>query len=312
MEGGIGVSGVTPPLNVTQLNDRLAQAARELGIPVARARVMLCTLIVSQMLPDAVAIKGGMGIKLRFGERGTRATSDLDLSTCSRGEEFEQVFRARLAEGWGTVPPSKGERRRSPDAPDRVAFTASVRVAKLHDPGLARPEYVMHPYRVSIAFLGNAWGALDVEVSDPEIGLHAHPRKEIDGELAWFGGYFSFGELQPVELVDLEYQIAQKIHAVTDPAYERAHDLVDLQILWNVEPDLPLLNRLCVGTFGWRNQQLWPPLPLRQMEGWALAYADAREETEVNGHTPVLANVAVARDWLGEIIERIAAFDARA
>jgi hypothetical protein len=170
----------------------------------------------------------------------------------------------------------------------------------------------MHPYRVSIAFLGNAWGALDVEVSDPEIVLHAHPRKEIDGELAWFGGYFSFGELQPVELVDLEYQIAQKIHAVTDPAYERAHDLVDLQILWNVEPDLPLLNRLCVGTFGWRNQQLWPPLPLRQMEGWALAYADAREETEVNGHTPVLANVAVARDWLGEIIERIAAFDARA
>lgn len=312
MEGGIGVSGVTPPLNVTQLNDRLAQAARELGIPVARARVMLCTLIVSQMLPDAVAIKGGMGIKLRFGERGTRATSDLDLSTCSRGEEFEQVFRARLAEGWGAVPPSKGERRRSPDAPDRVAFTASVRVAKLHNPGLARPEYVMHPYRVSIAFLGNAWGALDVEVSDPEIGLHAHPRKEIDGELAWFGGYFSFGELQPVELVDLEYQIAQKIHAVTDPAYERAHDLVDLQILWNVEPDLPLLNRLCVGTFGWRNQQLWPPLPLRQMEGWALAYADAREETEVNGHTPVLANVAVARDWLGEIIERIAAFDARA
>ena len=134
------MSGVTPPLNVTQLNDRLAQAARELGIPVARARVMLCTLIVSQMLPDAVAIKGGMGIKLRFGERGTRATSDLDLSTCSRGEEFEQVFRARLAEGWGTVPPSKGERRRSPDAPDRVAFTASVRVAKLHDPGLARPE----------------------------------------------------------------------------------------------------------------------------------------------------------------------------
>jgi hypothetical protein len=312
VDGGIGVSGVTPPVNVTQLNDRLAQAARELGIPVARARVMLCTLIVSQMLPDAVAIKGGMGIKLRFGERGTRATSDLDLSTCSRGEEFEQVFRARLAEGWGTVPPSKGERRRSPDAPDRVAFTASVRVAKLHDPGLARPEYVMHPYRVSIAFLGNAWGAMDVEVSDPEIGLHAHPRKEIDGELAWFGGYFSFGELQPVELVDLEYQIAQKIHAVTDPAYERAHDLVDLQILWNVEPDLPLLNRLCVGTFGWRNQQLWPPLPLRQMEGWALAYADAREETEVNGHTPVLANVAVARDWLGEIIERIAAFDARA
>ncbi len=75
MEGGVGVSEVTPPLNVTQLNDRLAQVAAELGIPIARARVMLCTLIVSQMLPDAVAVKGGMGVKLRFGERGTRATS---------------------------------------------------------------------------------------------------------------------------------------------------------------------------------------------------------------------------------------------
>lgn len=89
MEVGVGVNEVTPPLNVTQLNDRLAQIAAELGIPVARARVMLCTLIVSQMLPDAVAVKGGMGVKLRFGERGTRATSDLDISTRVRGEAFE-------------------------------------------------------------------------------------------------------------------------------------------------------------------------------------------------------------------------------
>ena len=88
------MNGMIPPLNVTQLNARLAQVAAELGIPVARARVMLCTLIVSQMLPDAVAVKGGMGLKLRFGERGTRATSDLDVSARLRGEEFEQVFGA--------------------------------------------------------------------------------------------------------------------------------------------------------------------------------------------------------------------------
>jgi hypothetical protein len=140
VEGGVGVSEVTSPLNVTQLNDRLARVASELVVPIARARVMLCTLIVSQMLPDAVAVKGGMGVKLRFGERGTRATSDLDVSTRVRGEDFERAFRVRLGEGWGTVPPSKGEQRRNPQAPDRVAFTATVRAVKLHDPGLARPE----------------------------------------------------------------------------------------------------------------------------------------------------------------------------
>ena len=305
MEGGVGVSEVTPPLNVTQLNARLAQVAAELGIPVARARVMLCTLIVSQMLPDAVAVKGGMGVKLRFGERGTRATSDLDVSTRARGEEFEQAFRARLAEGWGTVPPSKGEQRRDPDAPERVAFTATVRAVKLHDPGLARPEYVMYPYRVSIAFLGNGWGALDVEVSDPEIDSHAHSRRDIDGELVQFGAYFGFGGLQSVELVDLEYQIAQKLHAVTDPSYVRAHDLVDLQLLWNAAPDLQVLQELCERTFDWRQQQVWPPLPLRPMDGWELAYADARAETEVGNTTPVLPDMTAAREWLTQVIKVI-------
>ncbi|MDR6865885.1 hypothetical protein J2Y69_000470 [Microbacterium resistens] len=300
------MSEVTPPLNVTQLNARLAQVASELGIPVARARVMLCTLIVSQMLPDAVAVKGGMGVKLRFGERGTRATSDLDVSTRIRGDEFEQAFRARLAEGWGTVPASKGELRRNPDAPERVAFTATVRAVKLHDPGLARPEYVMHPYRVSITFLSAAWGALDVEVSDPEIDPYAHTRKEIDGELVQFGAYFGFGDLQAVELVDLEYQIAQKLHAVTDLAYVRAHDLVDLQLLWSAGPDLPVLRELCVRTFDWRRQQAWPPLPLRPMGGWEFAYSDARAETEVGGATPVLPDIALAREWLGQVIDIIA------
>lgn len=306
MEGGVSVSEVTPPLNVTQLNARLAQVATELGIPVARARVMLCTLIVSQMLPNAVAVKGGMGVKLRFGERGTRATSDLDVSTRVRGEEFEQAFRARLVEGWGTVPASKGEQRRNPDAPERVAFTATVRAAKLHNPGLDRPEYVMHPYRVSIAFLGAAWGALDVEVSDPEIEPYAYARKEIDGELVQFGACFGFGHLQPVELVDLEYQIAQKIHAATDPDYVRPHDLVDLQLLWNVGPDISSLHSLCMRTFDWRRQQIWPPLPLRPMGGWELAYADARAETEVGGTTPVLPDITAARDWLAQIIKLIA------
>lgn len=51
---------------------------------------------------------------------------------------------------------------------------------------------------------------------------------------------------QRPELVELEYQIAQQIHAVTDPGFDRAHDLVDLQLLWNAVPDLPRLSALCI------------------------------------------------------------------
>lgn len=43
---------ITPPLNVTQLNERLARVAAEMGIPVARARVMLCTLVISPELSE--------------------------------------------------------------------------------------------------------------------------------------------------------------------------------------------------------------------------------------------------------------------
>ncbi|GMA33209.1 hypothetical protein GCM10025875_32010 [Litorihabitans aurantiacus] len=65
----------SPPLNVTQLEDRLAQVAGAMGLPVARARVMLCTLVVSQMLPDGVAVKGGMASCVATPTRPTASPS---------------------------------------------------------------------------------------------------------------------------------------------------------------------------------------------------------------------------------------------
>lgn len=299
------MSSAFAPLTIAQLNARIEETSRDLGVPSARVRLMLCTLIVSQMLPDAVAIKGGMGVKLRMGEMGTRATADLDVSTRQRGEAFEQEFRARLEQGWGTVPASKGTLRKNPDAPERVAFSATLKAQSLHDPGLSQPQYVMHPYKVTLSFLGKEWAALDVEVSDPEIEPHAHTRRAVDTDLAELSERFGFGELDPVELIDLEYQIAQKIHAITDPYYERAHDLVDLQLLWEAGPELPVVRKFCLRTFAFRRAQEWPPLPLRDMDGWARAYLHSREETEIDGTSPVLESIDLAREWFERAITSI-------
>lgn len=125
------------------------------------------------------------------------------------------------------------------------------------------------------------------------------------------GERFGFGALRPVELVDVEFQIAQKIHAVTDPSYVRAHDLVDLQLLWNADPDLFAVCDFCVRTFDWCRAQDWPPLPLRPMAGWELAYGEAREETAVDKHTLVLPDVASAREWFERTIESIEATGSR-
>ncbi|UOD82270.1 nucleotidyl transferase AbiEii/AbiGii toxin family protein [Paenarthrobacter ureafaciens] len=299
------MSAAAPPLTHAQLEARLEEAALDLGVTAARVRRMLCTLIVSQMLPEAVAVKGGMGIKLRMGETGTRATSDLDVSSGQRGVDFEESFREQLAQGWGEVPPSKGALRKDPGAPNRVAFTAALKPQELHDPGLSRPQYVMHPYRVTLSFLGREWAAIDVEVSDPEIEPHAHARLDVDGELIELSSRFGFGELRPVQVIDLEHQIAQKIHSLTDPDYARAHDLVDLQLLWSANPDLSTVRRHCVRTFAFRRAQKWPPIPLRTMTGWNIAYGEAREETEINGTSSVLQGMESARQWLEQAIAAI-------
>ena len=283
-----------PPLIIAQLNQLLNELSGDLGIPVARVRRMLCTLVVSQMLPDAVVVNGGTGVKLRMGESRTRATADLDVSTEYRGEQFEEAFELALRAGWGVVPAAKGVVRRDPDAPDRVAFTAELKRRPVHDPGSDRPQYVMHPYRVSLFFVGKPWAGIDVEVSDSEIDPAAHAPARVDDELADLNDSFGFGELRPIELVALEYQIAQKLHAVTDVVYDRAHDLVDLQLLWSVGVQLSELRELCVQTFGFRHAQEWPPLPLRAMDSWELAYEEARGETAVDGETLVLPDICGA------------------
>jgi hypothetical protein len=305
------VNHAIPPLTVAQLNSRLAIIAGDLGVPIARARLMLSTLVVSQMLPEAVVVKGGMGIKLRLGDRGTRATSDLDVFTRERGGQFEEKFRAQLAMGWGRVPASKGEVRRNRDAPDRVAFTGSLRAGRIHDPGSVPPELLMHPYRVTLAFLGSNWAALDIELSELEIAGLTRPQRMIDPTLVQFGSGFGFGAFEPVQVIDVEEQIAQKIHAVTDPDYQRAHDLVDLQVLWSVGPDVALVKEYCEQTFLGRRRHVWPPLPMRPMATWSLAYAEARNETGLGPDESIVENVDTAREWLTGVVQEIMASDSR-
>ncbi len=100
-------------------------------------------------------------------------------------------------------------------------------------------------------------------------------------------------------------QVAQKLHAVTDLTYSRAHDLGDLQVLWRRQFDLAELKQLCVRTFSWRKTQAWPPLPLRDMSGWESAYLEARTETMVDNSTEILGSLAEARRRLAQIIAAI-------
>ncbi len=64
----LGLSG--PPVTRQDLDVRVAAIAEALDTEIRRARMLVSSVVVAQMLPEGVAVKGGMGIKLRLGRRG--------------------------------------------------------------------------------------------------------------------------------------------------------------------------------------------------------------------------------------------------
>jgi hypothetical protein len=269
--------------------------------------VLVSHVIVAQMLPEGAVVKGGIGVKLRLGEVGTRATKDMDLVARDR-TNFLTGLNQKLQAGWGTVPASKGALRKNPDAPPRLAFSGQARPDKQAQPGGVPTDYLMDPYSVTLHFMGTPWKKVPVEVGHDEIGglEHADYPTEVADQIAAIGRVLCFGDLAPVPLISLEQQIAQKIHAATEPNSQRAQDLVDLQLLWHAAAiggqglDLPMLADRCRRTFAYRNAHAWPPTAAMSHVLEA-AYQAAKTEG-----SPVLAEtLAEACAWLNARIEEI-------
>ncbi len=156
--------------------------ADALDVTSARARVLVSSIIVAQMLPANTVVKGGIGVKLRLGEVGTRATRDVDVVACDR-EQFLAELAERLETGWGTVPPSRGALKKDAQAPPRLAFSGKVRPGKQARPDSVPPAYLMEPYNVTLHFMGSPWAAVPLEAAHDEIGgiEHAESSPEVDG-----------------------------------------------------------------------------------------------------------------------------------
>jgi hypothetical protein len=283
--------------------------------------VLVSSVIVAQMLPENAVVKGGIGVKLRLGEVGTRATKDMDLASSDRNNFLDGLNR-KLQTGWGTVPASKGAQKKNPDAPPRLAFSGQARSRKKAQPDGVPAAYLMDPYFVTLHFMGTPWMKVSVEVGHDELdGLqHAAYPTEVAGQIAAVGKVLGFAELAPVPLISLEQQIAQKIYAATQPDSQRAHDLVDLQLLWHVAAvdgqrlNLPALTDQCRRTFAYRSTHEWPP-NVAMSDVLEAAYQAAKDEAgpvaEPNAESNVASVVLPAETladacaWLNARIEEI-------
>lgn len=268
-----------PPRRVSELNRRIQGVANDRGVPLRRIQRAVANAILGQMLPSAV-VKGGIGLKFRVGERATRFTPDFDVALGGSVDDFEDELGKLLRTGW-------------------YGFTGvAIRGEKRTPDGVPEP-YVMQPFAVKMAYRSKAWLTIDLEIGHDELGCVEDPDRRMPADVVEIFTAIGLPAPTPVRVLKLEHQIAQKLHAVTYPGSERAHDLVDLQLLWGDSPDLGELGSVAERLFRFRQQHQWPPVVTVQ-PGWATRYNEAALDLTVE------QDVDAAVDWLrariGEVV----------
>ena len=242
-------------------------------------RSIMANAIVGQMLNGGV-VKGGSGLKLRYGMSRTRATMDLDAACQGDIPAFVENLSQSLKIGWcgfsGTVV------KRNPAKPKNVPA-----------------QYVMQPYAVRLLFNGQPWCTVDLEIGFNELGDADESDFALSDEVAQIFNALGFPVPDAVPLMKCEYQIAQKLHGLTEPDSRRAHDLIDLQLIVDhSEVDLRKTAQLCKRLFAFRRMQSWPPKVIKGAD-WDAAYNDA------NFKHGVSRTIDEAIDWANALIEKI-------
>ena len=281
-----------PPPHVRSLLARLRNHCRDTGLDQPRAQRHLAMMVVTQML-DGVVIKGGRNLEIRYGLRATRASTDLDVTRAVTLATFLDDLDGALAVGW-------------------QGFTGTARERG----GIAAPvPQDRRPHQIDIVtqYRGaSGVGTVRLEVVREELDRSAAPDIVESRDASEL--FVALGLHPPVAVpvLPLPLQIAQKLHACTAPddpstgrINERAHDLIDLQIMVRDLGDdgLHAVRHAAERLFAARGQHAWPP-PACLREGWSTSYLAAKRDVP-DADLAVDAEEAVA--WLAMLIERVAA-----
>ena len=269
-----------PPNSKSNLERAISRYAGNDAVRANELAVALSNAIVAQMIGAGV-VKGGSSLKLRYGDKATRVTKDLDTAWSMDLDSFLKDIRAKLKLGWN-------------------GFAGEVVVLKQASPKGIPFEYVMQPCAVHLSYLGMPWRVVDMEIGHNEIGdADAFDLIPVPNEIALLTEYLCFPELGEVRAMKLEYQVAQKLHGATERGSKRAHDLIDLQLIISQEDiDMAATAAVCRELFRYRRKQPWPTSVVKN-ENWEAAYADQK------GNLNVLPTVDEAIAWANELIAAI-------
>jgi hypothetical protein len=270
-----------PPTQRGHLERLVNEYGRSRGIAAGRVRRRLSVLTLIGAL-DRVRdkagprflVKGGISMEIRLG-LAARATKDVDV-----------VFR--------------GDPDRLTDALDD-AFATPYSGFEFRRKTVLEPirETGSHRFEVQVSFRGKSWETIQVEVAGPEAEEVELVRTAID--LA----DFTLDGPEEVACLSLRFQIAQKLHAVTErPGDGRTNhrywDVIDLVLLRPLVSDVAAVRAACLEVFAVRGTHEWPP-SLDIVERWREPYRADVARLGVDLPNDLDGGVDAVRQFIAEI-----------
>ena len=288
------------PNSARTLDAWIIQAQERVGVDHGRLGWLIASTVVVAALQRAVdesdaprfLLKGGTYLQHRLDWAG-RSTKDVDGIVRGDIDGFLDALDRSLREPWGPL-----------------------RLSRTETEVIQTPTRVLRPRRfdVKVSLRGVVWRSVKVEISPDEAGIGDHPFVFATPSLS------HFGLPSPDALVGiaLRFQIAQKLHACTDPhdpphaVNDRPRDLVDLLLLRDLlasdtattDADLRVAGQAVFDTRAAEAEQLglvarhWPPA-VQSHPHWPDDYARAAGDA---GLTVTLDDaIAELNDWIGKL-----------
>lgn len=290
----------TPP-SARVLNTWISQAQDQLDTAGPRLGWLVAATVVSAALQRAVdesgsplfLLKGGTMLQYRLPGM-SRTTKDIDGLVRGDLDQFLGDLDQAFAEPWGPLTLVRGE-------------VETIEV----------PNRSVKPRRfdIIVSLKGVTWRRVQVEISPDEGQAGVMPENIPSPSLAGFG----LPSPDRLASLSMSYQIAQKIHACTDPhdppafVNDRARDVIDLLLLrelvestqyptlgevWSAVEDV-FASRAAEAAAVGVTPRSWPARGIAHSH-WGTSFAGAAESA---GRMVSLADaIGQLNDWL-ELIE---------
>ncbi len=235
----------------SHLERLINQYGRAEQLAVGRVRRWVSTMVllgafdrVQRDSGPQFVLKGGVAIELRL-RAGARATQDVDVIFRGPPDDLIEALDEALSTAYHDFTFNRGGPiERGPHATG---------------------------FDVRMDYQSRAWATVRLEISgpdDPSVSeVDLLPAIELD--------HFQLIGPHEIACLPLRFQIAQKIHAVTERPIDRDNnrfrDLVDLLLLEDLIDDFPALRNACAATFERRGTHSWPP-SLTVPDSWQQPY----------------------------------------